>query len=107
MAYNLEMSDGQIPTHQAARVDALIRETPGVSGGYPCVGKTRIPVRCIVLAYRESGSVERAAEAFPQLTREEVRAALDYYAATPGRVDEDIATNEQALEEIQSRRWPA
>jgi hypothetical protein len=31
-----------------------------------------------------------------------VQAALDYYAAHPARVDEDIETNERALKEIRS-----
>lgn len=87
--------------------EVSIRETPGVSGGYPCVGSTRIPVRGIVLAHRETGSFERTAEAYPQLTSAEVRAALDYYQAHPARVDEDIERNASVWEEITSRPWPA
>jgi uncharacterized protein (DUF433 family) len=90
-------------TRRAVGGEIVIRETPGVCGGYPCIGDARIPVRCIVLAHRETGSFERTAAAFPQLTSREVQAALDYYAAHPARVDEDIETNEQALKEIQSR----
>lgn len=85
----------------------FIRETPGVSGGYPCVGDTRIPVRSIVLAHRETGSLERTVEAYPQLTAAEVRAALAYYQAQPARVDEDIERNASVWEEITSRPWPA
>ena len=87
--------------------ETLIRETPGVSGGYPCIGNTRIPVRSIVLAYRETGSFERTLEEYPQLTPAEVRAALDYYQAHPARVDEDIERNARAWEEITGRPWPA
>ena len=31
----------------------VVRETEGVCGGYPCVGMSRIPVRSLVLAYRQ------------------------------------------------------
>jgi uncharacterized protein (DUF433 family) len=87
--------------------DTVIRETPGVCGGYPCIGNTRIPVRLVVLAERSLGTVDRIVEAYPQLAPEQVRAALDYYKAHPERVDEDIETNAQVLEELTRRPWPA
>ena len=82
----------------------FVRETPGVSGGYPCVGNTRIPVRLIVEFTREGVSIARLLAMYPQLTPELIRGALDYYAAFPDRVDEDIRTNAQALAELQHRR---
>jgi uncharacterized protein (DUF433 family) len=94
--------------HAAVTISGVvIRETPGVSGGYPCIGNTRIPVRSIVLVHRKLGTVERTAEAFPQLTAAEVRVALDYYRAHPARVDEDVERNARAWGEITSRPWPA
>lgn len=84
-----------------------IKETPGVCGGYPCIGDTRIPVRLIVEFYRGLGDVERVAAMLPQLTLAEIRGALAYYETFPARVDEDIATNAAALAEIQARRWSA
>ena len=81
-----------------------INETPGVCGGYPCVGDTRIPVCLIVEFYRGLGDIEGVAAMLPQLTLEEIRGALAYYEAFPARVDEDIATNAAALAEIQARR---
>jgi len=74
-----------------------IRERPGVSGGYPVVGDTRIAVRLIVEAYRQVETLDDTVEAFPQLSREQVSAALDYYRANPGRVDEDIERNARTL----------
>ena len=87
--------------------DATVTRTSGVSGGYPVIGTTRIPVRVIVEAYRETGSFERTVDAFPQLTADQVRAALEYYQREPGPVDEDIETNARALMEVKARRWPA
>jgi len=40
---------------------------------------------------------------FPQLSREQVQAALDYYGDHRARVDEDIERNERALRAIRSR----
>jgi len=97
------MSEEATRDGHTASDQVFIRETPGVSGGYPCVGNTRIPVRSIVLAHRQTGSFERTLDAYPQLTRAEVRAALDYYAAHPARVDEDIQRNESVWEEITRR----
>ena len=92
---------------EASRVgDTTIRETPGVCGGYPCVGHTRVSVRNVVVVYRETGNdFERTADVFDMLTREQVQAALDYYAAHPARVDEDIERNARAWAEITGRAW--
>ena len=81
----------------------FVNEFPGVSGGYPVVGNTRIAVRLIVGAFREAGSVQGAIDAFPQLTAEQVRGALRYYEHYPDRVDEDIETNEAAIRELLRR----
>jgi uncharacterized protein (DUF433 family) len=80
-----------------------VSETPGVGGGYPQVRGTRIPVRCLVLTYREFQDFERTAEWYSTLTREQVRGALDYYAEHPERVDEDIERNEAAARQFVAR----
>src|SRR4051794_1629313 len=86
--------------------EGIIRETPGVCGGYPCIGKTRIAVRLIVESYRATGSVEGVAENYPQLTRAQIEDTLAYYRDYPARVDEDIARNAQTWAELTSRPWP-
>jgi hypothetical protein len=40
---------------------------------------------------------------YPHLTAEQVQGALDYYAAEPARVDEDIPRHAHALAELQGR----
>jgi uncharacterized protein (DUF433 family) len=60
-------------------------------------------VRLIVQAFQETGSLDETAEAYPQLTREQVQSALDFYRDCPARVDEDIKRNERALRAIRSR----
>jgi uncharacterized protein (DUF433 family) len=83
--------------------EVSIRETPGVSGGYPCIGNTRIAVRLIVEAYRATGSIEKVADFYGQLTREQIEAALLYYREHPARVNEDIERNARAWAELTSR----
>ena len=78
----------------------VVRETQGVCGGYPCVGKSRIPVRSLVIAYRQTGNLDLVIETFPTLTPDQIRGALAWYAEHPSRVDEDIERNEQALREL-------
>jgi uncharacterized protein (DUF433 family) len=58
---------------------SVVTETEGVCGGYPCIKNTRIPVRALVLAFRQLDDFEQTVAAFPQMTRYEVRSALDWY----------------------------
>jgi len=99
------MADAPTNTGSASVHDMsdLIGEYPGVSGGYPVVGNTRIAVRLVVEAFREVGSVQGAIDAFPRLTAEQVRGALSYYELHPSRVDEDIETNAAAVSELLRR----
>ena len=84
-------------------VDTAIHETPGVMGGYPCVGNTRIPVRALVEVGWLYGTPEAVADYFPQLSRAQVDAGLAYYRAHPARVDEDIETSRRADAEFAPR----
>jgi uncharacterized protein (DUF433 family) len=77
-----------------------INMTEGVSGGYPCIGDTRIAVRLIVESFRKTGDVRKTAAAFPQVTMRQVDAALTYYVMNPDIVNEDIARNERTLASI-------
>ena len=84
-----------------------VQEREGISGGFPCVGNSRIPVRSLVLAYRELGTFEAVASTFSTLSRDEIRAALDWYIKHPDRVNEDIQRNDEGLRDIASRSWQA
>ena len=87
--------------------DRYVNEVPGVNGGYPVVRGTRTPVRTIVKFFQGIGSVEGVQDLLCHLSEEQIQGALDYYAAHPARVDEDIERNERAWEELQKRPWPA
>jgi uncharacterized protein (DUF433 family) len=81
----------------------VIAEIPDVNGGFPVIAPTRIAVRLVVEAVRECDDVDQVVEAFPQLTREQIQAALDYYGEHPERIDQDIERNARALRAIRSR----
>ncbi|MFN8540448.1 MAG: DUF433 domain-containing protein [Thermomicrobiales bacterium] len=102
------MSDSEVSTNGSGQTgDITIRETPGVCGGYPRVGMTRVPVRLVVNTYRATGNdLDRTHEALDILSREQIEAALAYYARTPKRVDDDIERNARALAELKGERWP-
>ncbi len=91
--------------------EPVVRETPGVCGGYPRVGHTRIPVRLIVELRRAGATGDEILAMYPQLTAAQVQGTLDYYARNPARVDEDIAGNAEAMAALRgrdaSRRWSA
>jgi uncharacterized protein (DUF433 family) len=89
--------------HPTADVRRFVHETPGIGGGFPQVRNSRTPVRCIVLTHRATNDFDQTLERYSYLPREDVRGALDYYAAYPERVDEDIAREERAWAEHQGR----
>jgi uncharacterized protein (DUF433 family) len=53
---------------------------PGIHHGDPCIRGTRVPVTVIVGSIADGMSAEDVTNAYPQLTVEDVRAALAYAA---------------------------
>ncbi len=53
---------------------------PDVHHGDPCIKGTRIPVSIIVGSLADGMTPEEIQEAYPQLTAEDIRAALAYAA---------------------------
>lgn len=68
-----------------------ISVNPAVRGGKPCIKGTRITVYD-VLEYLAGGMTEEEIlRDFPDLTRENIRAALAFAAARERRVDNSVA----------------
>jgi uncharacterized protein (DUF433 family) len=84
----------------------FVEETPGIGGGYPQVRGTRTPVRCIVNLWRQTDDLEQVAAMLPHLTREQLQGALDYYWASPDRVNEDIERNKRTWVQLTGQPWP-
>ena len=53
---------------------------PDLHHGDPCIKGTRIPVAMIVGSLAEGNTFEQILEAYPQLTNEDILAALAYAA---------------------------
>ena len=58
-----------------------IEINPAVMMGKPVIRGTRIPVELIVRKLSEGATEEDLLDAYPRLTREDIRAALAYAAA--------------------------
>jgi uncharacterized protein (DUF433 family) len=67
-------------------VNERISIDPLICSGKPCVRGTRIMVRNILGMLAGGYTVERVLEAYPELTREDVSAALEFASQV---VDED------------------
>jgi uncharacterized protein (DUF433 family) len=85
----------------------FVTEIPGVNGGYPVIRGSSIPVRIIVQFFRRGLDLDQLMEMYPHIGRERLQGALDYYAAYPARVDEDIERNARAWAEHHGLPWPA
>ena len=53
---------------------------PGVCGGRPCIRDTRIEIAIILDGLAEGLTIEDIIDHYPQLTREDILAALAYAA---------------------------
>ena len=70
--------------------------TPGVSGGEPCIVRTRIPIWVLVQAYHLGVSEADLLRAYPTLRAEDLVNAWAYYRAHRDEIDTQIAENEAA-----------
>jgi len=74
--------------HAASR---LIVKNPRVLHAEPILEGTRIPVRTVVQLMRLHGDIAVVQRELPTLTRGDIEAALDYYAAHHDEIEQWIA----------------
>lgn len=67
----------------------IVRD-PDIQGGEPTVRGTRVPVRAIVVAWRENFDVQDLLAAYPRLSVDDVREALDFYDEFRDEIDRRI-----------------
>jgi len=60
---------------------------PAIHHGKPCIKGTRVPVSVIVGSIAEGDTPEQIIEAWPQLTGEDIRAALRFAAVMVSSAD--------------------
>ena len=73
-----------------------IASAPGVSGGEPCIVRTRIPVWVLVQARRLGASEADLLRAYPTLRAEDLVNAWAYARAHRDEIEAQIAENETA-----------
>lgn len=60
----------------------FISQDPAILGGKPCIRGTRISVQLIVEDMSDGSSIDDLISAYPFLTKEQIRAALSFAAAS-------------------------
>jgi uncharacterized protein (DUF433 family) len=73
-----------------------IESTPGVSGGEPCIVRTRIPVWVLEQAKRLGTSEADLLRNYPTLRAEDLANAWSYVCAHREEIDRQIHENEKA-----------
>lgn len=76
-------------TARSVEFPRIVR-SPRVHGGEPVIRGTRVPVRAVVVAWREYEDVPTLLLAYPRLTQEDLQEALLYYEAHRREIDERI-----------------
>lgn len=73
-----------------------IESVPGVSGGEPCIVRTRIPVWVLVQARHLGTSEADLLKAYPTLRAEDLTNAWAYYRSHTEEIEQQIRENEAA-----------
>jgi uncharacterized protein (DUF433 family) len=68
-----------------------IRKTPGISNGAACIGRTQVPVWQLVALRAQGCSDLNLLADFPQLSRDDLKAAFAYYTQHAEEIDEAIS----------------
>jgi uncharacterized protein (DUF433 family) len=68
-----------------------IRKTPGICGGAACIGRTQIPVWQLVALRSQGCSDQNLLSDYPQLSKDDLKAAFTYYAQNTEEIDDAIA----------------
>lgn len=73
-----------------------VESTPGVSGGEPCIVRTRIPVWMLVRARQQGASEAELLRAYPSLRSEDLANAWAFYRSHSADIEDQIHENEAA-----------
>jgi uncharacterized protein (DUF433 family) len=73
-----------------------VESISGVSGGEPCIVRTRIPVWVLVQARRLGTSEADLLKAYPTLRAEDLANAWAYYRSHQEEIEQQIRENEAA-----------
>jgi uncharacterized protein (DUF433 family) len=85
-------------------IGSLIERSPEIRKGRPCIAVTGVTVRRIAMWHNLGLTPEEIAAKIEHLTLAQIHAALAYYHANLDEIDNDIASEEAAAEEIFSTK---
>lgn len=68
-----------------------IRKASGIQNGAACIGRTQIPVWKLIQFRSLGGSDADLLSDYPELSREDLKAARNYYAQNGEEIDQAIA----------------
>lgn len=88
----------------ARTVYSHVTKTPGVCGGKACIDSTRIRVMDVVWLHKEGRTPEQILAEYPDLSLEQVYAALAYYYGHREEVELDLAREQEAAADFDSRK---
>lgn len=77
----------------------MIVKNPRILGAEPILDGTRIPVRTVVQLMRLHGNIAVLQRELPTLTRGDIEAALEYYAAHHDEIEYWIAYDKADADE--------
>ena len=69
-------------------------QTPGISGGLPCLGATRVPVFRVIIFLNEAVSEVDILSIFPSLNIYDIEVAKRYYSRFPEAIQASITEEE-------------
>jgi uncharacterized protein (DUF433 family) len=73
-----------------------VESIPGVSGGEPCIVRTRIPVWVLVRSQQQGMSEADILRSYPSLRAEDLANTWAYYRQHRQEIDQQIIDNEAA-----------
>jgi uncharacterized protein (DUF433 family) len=68
-----------------------IRKTPGICNGAACIARTQIPVWKLINLRSQGCSDLNLLSDFPELGKDDLKAAFTYYAQNTEEIDDAIA----------------
>jgi uncharacterized protein (DUF433 family) len=68
-----------------------IRKTAGICDGAACIGRTQIPVWQLISVHLQGCSDQNLLSDYPQLSKDDLKAAFTYYAHNTEEIDDEIA----------------
>lgn len=86
-------------------ISTLITIDPNSEGGRPVIAGTRTSVRRIASLYNQGNSAEEIARRLNHLTITQIYAALTYYHANREEIDQDIAEEQTAYEQLAKQHY--